>query len=544
MAIGTPQPGLFDADSPPASVYFLTNRNNLVRLLAAGMLLPEAGFAAKYYDDLLRLAPGRVPLIASAVSPDLLLLVTPEPQAFPVILEVSRESLKDEAFPALMADGSTGKAGWRHPEARMWAPSGVLPLAETVTAIHFRTDAERQEFQAREFADARPRTALHRVSPELFAGGEPAADAVTQWLRSLEAVEAPSADDIVAEDRRAGAILLGCLTSIAGEEELLGWGQLLTAKKPGKQTGAVVSRIGRALERAAKARDPEDIALEICVEELGSTNRLELWRPLDILGRIRERLEARLKGRAEPMRPALERAAAILRDELVFEGLKSGGSTTLKALLMVLKRPEPQGLLGWDPGGPGSTPEVLNIAGVLLGALTGRSMLPVALRDEALDDQIARVVADRLSVSRDRAMPAFKSPGVDVLQAEGQVRVTVGGVPLVERPTPRPSEQPLQLDRTLLEEPAVQALAIEISVRNGWEDVIESVVETAATELTTSVPRRPGAPVTIRLTGIASIRYELLPDAFIARAERQELTAEDVDSLRQVQQAAPSTAAT
>ena len=532
MAIGTPQPGLFDADAPPASVYFLTNRNNLVRILASGMLMPEAGFAGKYYDDLLRLAPGRVPLMASAASAELLSLVTPEPQAFAVILEVPRASLKDEAFPALMADGSTGKAGWRHPDARMWASSGALPLADSVTAIHFRTDAERQEFQAREFADARLRTALHRVSPELFAGGEPSADAVTRWLRSLDAAEAPSAEDMVAEDRRAGAVLLGCLTSIPTEEELLGWGQLLIGKKPGKQAGAVVSRIGRALERAAKARDPEDIALEICVEELGSTNRLEVWRPLDVLGRIRERLEARLKGRAEPMRPALERAAAILRDEEVFEGLKSGGSTTLKALLMVLKRPEAEGLLGWDPGGPGSTPEVLNVAGVLLGALTGRAMLPVALREEMLDEQIARVEADRLSASRDRAMPAFKAPAVDILQAEGHFTLTVGGVPVVERPIPRATEQPVQLDITLLRDPAVRAQAIEIAVRNGWSDAIESVVEAGATELRTSFSDHRGGLVTIRLAGIASLHYELASQAFLDRAERGELSAEDHAELR------------
>jgi hypothetical protein len=516
-------------------VYFLTNRNNLVRVLASGMLMPEAGFAGKYYDDLLRLAPGRVPLMASAASPELLSLVTPDPQAFAVMLEVPRASLKDEAFPALMADGSAGKAGWRHPDARMWAPSGALPLADTVTAIHFRTDAERQEFEAREFADARLRTALHRVSPELFAGGEPSADAVTEWLRSLEAAEVPTAEDIVAEDRRAGAILLGCLTSIATEEELIGWGQLLIGRKPGKQAGAVVSRVGRALERAAKARDPEDIVLEICVEELGSTNRLEVWRPLDVLGRIREKLEARLKAKVDPLAPALDRAAAILRDEEVLAGLKSGGSTTLKALLMVLRRPEPQGLLGWDPGGPGSTPEVLNVAGVLLGALTGRAMIPVGLRGEMLDDQIARVEADRLSASRDRAMPAFKARAVDVLETEGHIRLTVEGSPIVERPIPLPSEQPFQIDRTLLAEPAVRTLAIEISVRNGWDDVIESVVETASTELKTSVPQHAGAPVTIRLAGIASIRHELLPDAFIARATRQQLPSEDVDRLRQAQ---------
>ena len=540
MAIESPQPGLFDAHSPTESVYFLTNRNNLLRILAAGMVMPEAGFATKYYDDLLRLAPGRLPLIASAVSADLISMVTPEPQAFPVMLELRRASLRDDGFPALMRNGSHDKAGWANPDALMWAPSGALPFVDTVTAVHFRTDAEREEFEVRDFADARPRTDLHRATPSLFDGDGPSADSVTEWLRSLEAPGGPSREDVTAEDRRSGAVLLGSGTAMATEEELHGWGELLVGKKAGRQAGNAVGRISRALHRAARARDIEDNTLQICIEELAATNRLEVWRPLDILGAIREKLGAQLKGKMDPMIPALDRAAAILRDDEVFEGFRVGGSPTLKALLMALRRPEPGRLLGWDPGGPGSTPEVLNLAAVLVGGLTGRAMIPVEHRKESLDDALARVEADRLSTSSDRAMPPLKAARVAVKRADDSLTLAIGGETVINLPTPRPIEQPIQIDNALLEDPAVRARALEIAMRNGWDDAVESIVMARTAELHTSVPPEAGSAITIRFSGIGALRHELLDEAFLAHVDQGGLAREEQEQLSAVTQTSPT----
>jgi hypothetical protein len=539
VAVRELEPGLFDSGSPNESVFFLTNRNNLLRIMATGMLMPHAGFAEKYYDDLLRLAPGRLPLLSSSASAELVSMVTPEPQAFPVMLELMRTGLADSAFPSLMIDGVRDRAGWANPSARMWAPSGALVLADTVTAIHFRTDAERDEFEVRDFADVRPRTNLHRITPHLFEGDGPPADTVTEWLGSLEPLGEPSPEDISAADRRSGAVLLGCLTAIPTKEELWGWGQLLAGRKIGRQAGGYVSRIGRVLDGATKARDPEDVALQVCIEELSVTNRLEVWRPIDVLDRIRDKLIGQLNKKADPMKPALDRAAAILRDEEAFEGLKTGGSPVLKALLLTLKRPEPQRLIGWDPGGPGSTPEVLNLAAVMVGALTGRALIPIALRDAPLDHAASRVEADRLSTARDRAMPLFKPLSVDVDRVHELLRLQLSGNVVIDRVIAQPALHPASIDSSLLSDVAVRAKAIEIALQHRWADAVESIVEAPTAQLITLLPHI-ASPTMIRFSGIGSLRFELLTEQFLAHVERGELSLEEQGQLSTAQPQRPA----
>jgi hypothetical protein len=530
VAIDSPQTALFDLEPSTDSVYFLTNRNNLLRVLATGMLMPKAGFP-KYYDDLLRLAPGRLPILGGTASSDVVSMVMPEAQTFPVMLELSPSRLSHEDFPALMADGSYDRAGWGNPDAQMWAPSGVIPVFDTLTAIHFRSDVEREEFEVREFEDARPRHDLHRVTPRLFEAPGPSVDSVTRWLASLEPIEEPSVGEIVSEDRRSGAVLLGCLTAVASEDELRGWGHILAGGSPEKQAGEVVSRIGRILAGAPKIRDPEDVALQVCLEELAATNRLQTWRPVEVLERIQQRLAAQLKSKANPMLPVLDRATAILRDEEVFEGLNAGGSPTLKALLLTLKRPEPERMIGWDPGGPGSTPDVLNLAAVMVGSLTGRALMPVSHRDASLDAAVSRVEAERLSPARDRAMAPFKAPSVDVELLDTTVRVKLDDGVVIERPITRPAQRLAEIDASMLQVARVRERAVSISVRNGWADAIESIVEASTADIKTTLPVAAGGPVTMRLGGIATVRHDLVIEGFLRHVENGDLLDDDRKTL-------------
>jgi hypothetical protein len=456
-------------------------------------------------------------------------MVTPEPAAFPVMVEVRRASLADSAFPALLKDGTHGKAAWGNPGAYMWAPSGVIPTG-AVSAIHFRSNEEREEFEAREFADARPRADLHRVTSRLFEGDGPSADAVTEWLRSLEPVDTPSSEEVAMEDRRSGAVLLGALTAVPREAELAGWGHLLAGRKTGRQTGDVVSRIGRVLDGTPRAKDAEDVALQICVDQLMATDRQQEWRPLEVLDRIRGTLIGRLKGKADAMEHALDRAAAILDDREPFEGLKASGSSSIKALLLALRRPEPERLMGWDPGGPGSTAEVLNLAAVMVGALTGRALTPVTLRGSALDEAVARTEANRLSSANDRAMPLFKPPSMEVQAAEGTITLRLGGAILVDRPVPLPAEVFRRIDGALLGDPQVRERAVDIAVRLGWSDAVETVVIAPMGAGITSI-RSEGDALTMRMAGVGSLHYELLAEPFLVHVAAGQLPAADVDLL-------------
>jgi hypothetical protein len=523
MAVAGPQPGLFDAAAPPRGPYFLTNRHNLLRILASSLVMPHSGFAAKYYDDLLRLAPGRLPLLARGTSQEICSLVTPEVESFPVLLELRPEAISRDAFPALLENGTSEPCALGNPDALIWAPTGVLPFDDAVSAIHFQSNRDREEFELREYADVRPRHGLHQVTPSLFNFAAPSADQLTTWLTALAPGESPDAEGISVEDRRAGALLLGATTSPATNAELLGWGQILTGKKPGRTAGESVARTARALD-GAKGREPEDIALHVCLEVLKSTNRLEVWRPNEVIGAIRDGIQLRLKSDADAMIAALDRAEAIVRGDEPFEGLKAAGSPVMKALLLALLRPEPDRLVGWDPGGAGADELVLNLAAVLVGALTGRSLVPASMRPAGLDSAVARNEAERLSSGRERAFRAGAARPLKVERHDGLMLLKVGDETIVERKVGPTS---VAITEELLRDEAVLEAAVGVAMKMGWEDSIETIVEAPAVALHTSMSQQAGQAVTIRFLGIGRTSHHLVADAFRAHADGGELKPED-----------------
>ena len=52
---------------PLRSAFLVTNHPNLMYMLAAGLLLPPAGFGARYYRDTLASFPGWIPLFAGRI---------------------------------------------------------------------------------------------------------------------------------------------------------------------------------------------------------------------------------------------------------------------------------------------------------------------------------------------------------------------------------------------------------------------------------------------------------------------------------------------
>jgi len=78
--------------------YFATNQLNLMYMLAAGMIMPPAGFGEKYYEDTLRMQPGWIPLFAGPIPKDVLDRVVRESaDLMPVVVGVNLSSLTGSA---------------------------------------------------------------------------------------------------------------------------------------------------------------------------------------------------------------------------------------------------------------------------------------------------------------------------------------------------------------------------------------------------------------------------------------------------------------
>ena len=163
-----------DAPGPgraPASAFLVTNHLNLMYMLAAGLVMPPAGFGDKYYRDPLECFPGWIPLFVDEVPRDAVESSTREAgHLVPVIVElglcglsgpvaaISGEGLGERRFPDRM-DGS---------ERAILVPA-PLPTSR-IESIVFRSAGDRRtcEKDARDFANVPLGDFRRRTGKALF----------------------------------------------------------------------------------------------------------------------------------------------------------------------------------------------------------------------------------------------------------------------------------------------------------------------------------------------------------------------------------------
>lgn len=148
-----------------------TNRANLLSILSSGLIRPREGYE-KYYEDLLVYCPGRVILWYGAVPRNLEgILSPPDSGLFPVMLEINVGRLQGRDVPSLDAGMSVNSVELPAAinDTLCLAPETVIPLV-SVTAIHFRTPEEVEDFLSRGFDNVEAESMELKVSPSLFQG--------------------------------------------------------------------------------------------------------------------------------------------------------------------------------------------------------------------------------------------------------------------------------------------------------------------------------------------------------------------------------------
>ena len=182
-ALAAPNESTRSLPSPPSSgkpgdenvpPYILTNRYNLLDILSSELIKPLVGFS-KYYTDLFRVAPGRMPLLTTAAGPDLVGFVAQDEEtAFPVALELDPAILD-------LSDVPVGPAG----RDVVWAPDGAIPMG-AVSRIWFRSESELAEVRARRFRNLEVPVDRLGVAADLFGPSHMDAETTIEWLESLQ----------------------------------------------------------------------------------------------------------------------------------------------------------------------------------------------------------------------------------------------------------------------------------------------------------------------------------------------------------------------
>lgn len=185
--------------------WFYTNRYNLIETLSTGLLKPRAGYQ-KYYKDLLDLCPGYLPLFWRPQPSGVHSYGGTDSTAFPVALEIDPERLAATigAMPRPNEPAPVGARG----NVDIIIVRGVIPLS-AVRTIHFRSETERKEHQARRYTNVPEQVPKNLVSPHIF-GSEDASQSsdVLNEISSLPDLDEPSANDFTDASSIAGGIAL------------------------------------------------------------------------------------------------------------------------------------------------------------------------------------------------------------------------------------------------------------------------------------------------------------------------------------------------
>jgi hypothetical protein len=431
----------------------LTNRNNLLDFLSAGMIKPAAGYSQQTAEpDLATHCQHGIPLLVHNPSPSLVALATGGPGVFPVVLDVDLHGLTGSIL-VLRPDYS-----WEESQVPVQDSNvcivvpGVIPITR-IRAVHFRSEGELEEHLSRPFQDVRTDTLQPAVSPDRFAGPELDPKQLTAALsRVVSRLPTWQHDRFMHAEGVGGALLMLAglaardirlqLTSLAAPLTLtrsVAYDLRLPDLSLLSQPEAWLALLAVVLSEQQNTADPGALPLDEIFGKLTGgtpipeqvaegmlflTSMIELTKQTSdtyynegafeaIRTAFRQRLLAALGPGGRPILSRYETQFAVLQDILM--GMESrnsmpgGGSPVLTGLLHFLLHDRPAQL--WDARSdlPSHT---IAIAVACCGALYGRSAVPLDWRpdsaiEESIDEMLAQAINRNgnglLSSSSDRA---------------------------------------------------------------------------------------------------------------------------------------------
>ena len=408
------------APVPPASGLLVTNHLNLMYMLAAGLVMPPAGFGDKYYRDTLGCFPGWIPLFVDNVSSEAVASSTREAGHLrPVVVEIGLARLSGP----VLACGADPRE-LRFPDEidgseRLILVPAPLPAA-WIESVAFRSAEDRRasEADAQDFGNVPLQEVTRRIARTLFTRAPD-----TPWPPAEGPAErpAPLHASLAAGGVMAMLLLLGnrgelavrsCRHAFDPEDDALPPvdDPILTGLRAWMLTGGA-SRPAGADERDDSA-DPSS-AHDATRERLfwGVVDRLVAWRDAGGAGSAEDVVLDYLDAASTTLDVRLRTGAGKLRDTLVsLRGLAGVTASELfdrhatplaRAMILFFLRRECADLLDFDNDRLHEADRLA--AAVLFGVRDGWLGLPLRLRatpglSAAVSQRMARM-AHRLAGS-------------------------------------------------------------------------------------------------------------------------------------------------
>jgi hypothetical protein len=460
-----------ESSSARATAMFITNQFNLVSILGAGYLKPRNGFS-KYYEDLLRLVPGTIPLFTDAVPMNVVGEVTKEQFSIPVVLELDA--------PGLVDGPSNGTA------SSVVASCEAIPVS-SLRRIYFRDLKERDEVLARKYEGVDFSSLDIAIDSKPFSGPEMPAEEISRLLSLRNCKELPAEIFRVA-DRLAGAAALALSLASGHGISAEDVAKLTGAQRKGSTAATSTSSCLRWIDwPSGKVTGDADLDAALfgaALHVFRASDRFVSWDPLNALRQVHDAFTKLRPDAPKAVVDMLRRIWTALKMEINyphfdgFDGARAGN-----ALLWALS--QPQATSFDDSTRKTIGDDVRLMAAMLAGTINGFEILPTSVKTAEIYGVAGRLQAAFVN-SEGHAIAAgleIKSEA-DSWELRDSTNLRIKGTPPLEVP---PSEQLGTMSKILTE-----------CREKGWADCLKTVIR---------VP--PNSEITISPGGVVSISGEV-----------------------------------
>ena len=514
-------------------LHILTNRSNLAYWLSSGVIGPLEQFSdEKYWDDLLGLVHGRLPVFSGPLGSAVDAVPPAAPGQFPVALELPAQAVQ----PLTPVDEAVGQ------ESSVWLTSAWIPTSE-VTRVVFRSEDEREEYEARDYPNL-PSADPAVVDAELLTmRGLLTASEIRTLLAEADGAQVPPELETAVErlrlaDRCSGAVCMGlaALPADLAFGRRLKWSAAVACDLRGLGSG-LRSLLGRAAIS-------EPGVLAACLTAVSRLRRSRGWDPQSVLDGVKEDVHAMLTPKTqERIAAQLDYMDRVLGMEARLDVTDARlGDAALTALLVFLLHPAPDDALSWTESvGVGSPVRILSAA--YAGLAEGLTRLHRDFKPRALVATLVTWYLDALGLPGKRAAVPAKLTArfVPTRDLGGRLEVLSGAE--VAASHERPSVTDALLARDLSDRKLADTL-VDLCVAMSWErECVVHELEISSTDpvqirsvdrvtfvgrLVDALEARllgAGGKLLVRYRGDAATRSYVDEPAFRARLEAEGLTA-------------------
>jgi hypothetical protein len=498
--------------------YYVTNQFNLREILSSGFIASRHSFDDKYYEDLLNLCPGKIPLFENCIDEIIIKEVNrhdPE-TSYAVIFDIEGAAIDRAQLEKV--ENNTQNA-----RISAFLYEGALYL-NSIKNILFLNDKELRDFSSRTFKDLPDYSNLFKVD-DSFVNNEISFESILKSIGKMQVSDIPSTVDFIRIDKMGGAGALYCSYVKNSESAIL---DLLRGSKSKK-----LSRIPAWIQTGFEPKSSNELASITDINQLLYSATVTVlhrynFETVNQRTKILDEIEDVTKQAflSEEDQATLQRRYArtkkYINNEIEFEPFRSQeGDEVLKSILLFLLRPQYSDLLLWKTSETGASTDIMATALTFAGIVAGRKSIDVKYRPIKFEEKIVNAVLESLKWQRETKVKVTKgSSKKSAGKKESEKEINLFTEDKTQYGTTDGDKEILSfLEQFKVNEFDLKTanLALDICKQLNWDDCLYTHIESDTSSGVVILPGKSPSRISIRIMGPSQIKTGADPEMFRTR---------------------------